>query len=309
MIDTLSSDQWLEDCDSAELYFSYLEDHIVYGEDSSFVTYKRLDPILGCKSDCDFTDLLSVPSIFTSNCDPNLYTNCSTADFALHVTQYLPPDSASLCRVAFPALSQSVANISPTQLTSNISKKINKFFILFLKIFLKFKYLDQINFMAPSMLSTLSSQDSLLVAQSLGTKKLSNLMAKTLGSNIPSDTSPNNVASISSAIPLDCFAASSSNNARRRRATSSGSNLVSLLTKMDLNNMNSNRKTFISLQILALNDSNSISSMLNSTTDSSIVNSVPSFLFNLFNLNISSIPSTNLPTAYVSYCLLFNFFV
>ena len=102
---------------------------------------------------------------------------------------------------------------------------------------LKFKYLDQITFMAPSMLSTLSPQDSLLVAQSLGTKKLSNLMAKTLGSNIPSDTSPNNVASISSAIPLDCFAASSSNNARKRRATSSGSNLVSLLTKMDLNNM------------------------------------------------------------------------
>jgi hypothetical protein len=79
-----------------------------------------LNPILGCKSDCNFVDLLSVPSVFNSFCDPNVYNNCSTNAFALDVTQYLPPDSSAMCRVAFPLLSQSLENITPDQLVNNI---------------------------------------------------------------------------------------------------------------------------------------------------------------------------------------------
>jgi hypothetical protein len=115
-------------------------------------------------------------------------------------------------------------------------------------------FLAQISFLAPSQLSNLSPENSLLVAAALGNsgKQLSSLMAKSLGANIPGNTSASSVVSISSAIPISCFSNSSPSRRRRMaslKSISSSTSLVSLLPKMDVNNMDTNRKTFIALTV------------------------------------------------------------
>ncbi len=126
-----------------------------------------------------------MPSNFTLYCDPNV-SNCSTIYFAQNVIQFLPADSASLCRVAFPLLSKSAASLSPTQLANNISNFklkmiIKKFLFYYINL------LDQISFLTPSQLNNLSPENSILIAQALTSKGLgvSPTMAKNIGANIP----------------------------------------------------------------------------------------------------------------------------
>lgn len=154
----------------------------------------------------------------------------------------------------------------------------------------------QISFLLPSQLGSFSESDSLLVAQALTSKglKLSPTMAKSLGANIPLTSSVSSLASIASSIPLECF-----NN-------TSPDNLVSLVGSMDLDNMDPFRKGFIASQIASSKNSSIIANLLIGTSDSSIVNSIPSYLFNQLNINVSSIPATNLPIAYVCFIYFFN---
>ena len=142
--------------------------------------------------------------------------------------------------------------------------------------------------------------------------KLETSMAKSLGANIPVTQSVDSVASIASSIPLECF-----NN-------TSNEKLASLVRSMDLNNMDPFRKGFIANQVFSISflsflidlkyyyfkiasskNASVIKNLLTGTTDSFIINSIPTYLLSKINLNISAIPATNLPKAFVIF-IIFN---
>lgn len=98
---------------------------------------------------------------------------------------------------------------------------------------------DQIGLLSLSDLNNFTSADSLLIAKALssGNKTVDKEMAKSLAANIPKNTKVSDVLSVASSIPLECF-----NN-------SSPSELVSVLGKMDVENMDSFRKSFIANKV------------------------------------------------------------
>ena len=109
LIDSITSNQWLSKCNAANQYYKYLEDQLVlFNDNNVWVTYTRLNSILGCKTDCNFVRLLSVSSSFTVN----------TQNFAKNVVQFLPPLAASSCRLSFPALTSQ--SLSATNLINNL---------------------------------------------------------------------------------------------------------------------------------------------------------------------------------------------
>lgn len=102
---------------------------------------------------------------------------------------------------------------------------------------------DQIGLLSMSALNNFSASDSVKIAKALssGNQKMSKEMAKSLGANIPVSASVTEVLSIASSIPLECF-----NNTKP-------SDLVSSLEKMDTDNMDSFRKSFIANKVILNN--------------------------------------------------------
>lgn len=90
-----------------------------------------------------------------------------------------------------------------------------------------------------SALNNFTGDDALKIAKALATgdQKMSKEMAKSLGANIPANTSVNDVLSIASSVPLECF-----DNAKP-------ADLISNLEKMDTDNMDSFRKSFIAKKV------------------------------------------------------------
>jgi len=78
--------------------------------------------LLGCKEDCDFQRILSVPSNFTAS---------NSVPFALTVVSYLQPDVAAECSEYFSSLSDSLQNATADDLLNDIGIQIElkpKFF-------------------------------------------------------------------------------------------------------------------------------------------------------------------------------------
>lgn len=263
-IDKLTYDDWSNNCEIAGLYLEYLSDEIVINNDNnSFVTYQRIDALLGCKTDCDFDYLLSSESNFTSD---------GSLNFVLNVIEYLPPDAASQCNDFFPDLSGVFDNVTASDCLNDINK---------------------VAFLSDSELDTLSENDSLALAAKLSNsnKKLNPSMTLSLGLNIP-DTQPiDNLTSIASSVPLDCI------------SQTSPQTLSSMYTKMDTDNMNSFRKGFIAGQIQSSNDTSAVANLLNNSADQNLISSFGVSFLNNLTLNVSTIPLKNLPTSYVSHVL------
>jgi len=133
---------WIHECDATNGYFSYLEDLLVVNQ-STYVTinrYKialnflflcwnlfinRLNPLLGCLNDCDFSYLLSKPSVFNNNglnCGNGTYNDTT---FANDVILYLTAGVASTCIYTLCSLKESASaytNPSASNLISDSSR-------------------------------------------------------------------------------------------------------------------------------------------------------------------------------------------
>jgi len=90
-----------------------------------FFFFLRINKLLGCASDCDFSYLLSVPSSFNSQgsyCGDGTYNDTA---FAADVMLYLPSDVASTCIFTFCSLASSASawlEPSASDLLGNLSK-------------------------------------------------------------------------------------------------------------------------------------------------------------------------------------------
>lgn len=194
--------------------------------------------MLVCKVDCNFKRLLSVNN--------TIFTNKTQTEFAQYVCNYLPPDSKRQCRVAFPSLATASENISASDLSNNLGNyfsifiKFPKFtisFFIFLFFYLK---IEKISFMRPDQLGKFSFNDSLAIAKALTSKngeQLSHLMAKSLGANISPSQDISSIASIASAVPLECL------------RNTDPSKLSDLISTMDVANMDPFRKGFIAARV------------------------------------------------------------
>ncbi len=97
-----------------------------------------------------------------------------------------------------------------------------------------------IGLLSLSQLNNFSSSDSLNIAKALSTKNktIEKAMAESLAANVPTNAKVTDVFSIASSIPLECF-----NN-------TAPSDLVNILAKMDVSNMNGFRKSFIANKVV-----------------------------------------------------------
>ena len=88
-------------------------------------------------------------------------------------------------------------------------------------------------------MSNFSGADSLEIAKALATadKKLDSELAKNLGRNVPKTADAKDLMSLASSIPIECF------------NQTSAADLVNNLGKMDLDNMDSFRKTFVANKV------------------------------------------------------------
>lgn len=136
-------------------------------------------------------------------------------------------------------------------------------------------------------MGSFSKEDSVKLAKALSSSKktLDPVMAKSLAQNIPDNTPLDNIASIASAVPISCI-----NN-------TSPATLVNLISSMDMENMDDMKKTFIATKITSSNNATLIENMMKSTADPAIVNSIPTK--KLASINVTDIPATNLPPAFV----------
>ena len=189
--------------------------------------------MLVCKVDCNFKRLLSVNN--------TIFTNKTQTEYAQYVVNFLPPDSKRQCRVAFPSLATASENINASDLSNNLGNYFSIFikFPKFHDIFLYLK-IEKISFMRPDQLGKFSFNDSLTIAKALTSKngeQLSHLMAKSLGANISPTQDISSIASIASAVPLECL------------RNTDPSKLSDLISTMDVANMDPFRKGFIAARV------------------------------------------------------------
>ena len=82
---------------------------------------KRIDKLLGCKTDCDFSYILQVPSSFNSmgtECGVGSYNDTA---FANNVVSYLPSDVASTCIYTLCSLINSASSYADPDAASLLS--------------------------------------------------------------------------------------------------------------------------------------------------------------------------------------------
>jgi len=281
-LSSLTAKNWMGNCQAAMLWYQYLEDQLASNANSSFVTLDKLQPVLGCKQDCNFNRLLSKQSNFTNFCVPTSPGAANCADnlntFANNVIPVLSPAAASQCKAIFTNLAATLpsADSNPAGLAAKLQSNPN-----------------QIALLSANDVATIgrNATNALAVAQSLGSIQINPVLAKSLGANLPNNTNITSVASIASGLPLSII------------KNAAPADLLTALPKMDLGNMNSFTKSFISAQIAKANDSNQIQNFLKASTDSSLVNSIPTSQLKSLNLNsidtVGSIPPNNLPKAFL----------
>ena len=199
--------------------------------------------------------------------------SANQALFGQTVIGFLPPHVGAQCRKQFSSLVSAASATNASYLALNLAT---------------------VSLLTPAQMGAFSPADSLSLAQALSTggKKLAPSMAKSLGANIASNQTLSGIASIASGLPLTVF------------SNTAAATLVSLVGSMDLGNMDGFRKGFIATKIAASNNATNIQNLLLSTSDSSIVNSIPTSLFSTLSINISAIPAANLPKAYVKWLIL-----
>jgi hypothetical protein len=169
--------------------------------------------LLGCLNDCDFSYLLSVPSVlnnYGSNCSDGTYNDTI---FANNAIKYLPADIASTCIYTLCSLNQSAAvytNPNASTLISDSSKMLKMFFFFnsFIKIYY-FIYLAFINLVSPSTLDSFSQNETLALVNSLlsSNKTLTEAQIEALAGNLPDNYSEpiGNTVALASALPLTSF--------------------------------------------------------------------------------------------------------
>ena len=161
--------------------------------------------MIACKQDCNFKRLLSVKN--------SVFTSISENQFFKIVIKYLPPNAKLLCQSVF----KTFLNISD--------------------------FLDDsgdVSFLNFDQLNKLTSNESLMIAKSLNNKideKISQLIIKLIGINIPDIIDATEIPSIASSIPLKCF------------TNSDPHKIAESLNLMDLENMNSFRKVFLAYKV------------------------------------------------------------
>jgi len=283
-LSSLTAQNWRSNCQAAQLWYQYLEDQIVANDNSSFVTIDKLLPVLGCKQDCNFNRLLSKQSNFTGFCVPTSSgaPNCGTNlnAFANNVIPVLPPNAASQCKTIFTSLAAALpsASSNPAGLATQLQSNPNQISLLSSK--------------DVALLGT-NATNAISVAQALGSSgiQINPVLARSLAVNLPPTTNITTVASLASGLPLSIL------------KNAVAADLLTALPKMDLGNMNPFTKSFISGQIAKANDSSTIQNFLKLSTDTSLVNSIPTSQLISLNLNsidaVSSIPPNNLPKAFL----------
>lgn len=83
---------------------------------NKIINHFRLNKVLICRENCDFTRLLSVQSNFTDS------NKTATSYFIDNLLDKLPSQSALLCNDAFPSLKTKFSNATASDVIGNISK-------------------------------------------------------------------------------------------------------------------------------------------------------------------------------------------
>ncbi len=96
-----------------------------------------------------------------------------------------------------------------------------------------------IGLLSPIDLGSFSISEAMSIANALSNsnRKVDSMMAKSLGVNIPANKSITNFLTIASAVPLECF------------SNSPAPDLIKGLAKMDLNNMDTFKKSYTTSQV------------------------------------------------------------
>lgn len=147
--------------------------------------------------------------------------------------------------------------------------------------------------MSPFQIGSYSIIDSVIIAKALTKSniKMSVSNTKSIGVKIPKTQSLAEIASIASGLSLT--------NIKNTDAT----RLASLVQNMDLANMNSFQKGYITTIVTSSKSVIAVKTLLRSTSDQTIINSVPNYLFSSLSRYVadptSDLDASNLPLAYV----------
>lgn len=117
-------------------------------------------------------------------------------------------------------------------------------------------------------------------------KTLTDEQLERLANNIPADTPIEKLSILADKLPLDFF------------DKTDPAKLANTVKSFDLNSMDESRKVFIAASIASSLNPDAISNLLKSTSDPSIIGSIPSYL--LQSIDTSSIPASSLPDSYVN---------
>jgi len=274
-IDNITAVMWETQCNAALDYLSYMADMVVVYDQASYVTTTRINKLLGCASDCDFSYLLSVPSSFNSQgsyCGDGTYNDTA---FAADVMLYLPSDVASTCIFTFCSLASSAsAWLEPS--ASDLLGNLN--------------YLSLAD---PSALDSFSESDSIALAASIASsgKELTDAQIEALAGNLPDTYSVplDNLTALANAIPLTVF------------DSTPPADLVALIAngKLSLSTMDDSRKVYIANTIVNSQDPVIIRNLLLATSDSTVLNAIPASLFSDLSVNITGVASSRIPPSYL----------
>jgi len=277
-------------CNTAMMFYQYLEDLIVIGGDNgTLVTTALLGLGIACKPDCNFNRLFSVASFYTGNVTSSgnnaVYTATINTNIPILIP-FLPPQAAAQCRNQFPSL---VSGLASSLNSSNPAATANALA----------SNPGNIAFMRPDQLASLGSGSggaaaaaSIAASLTTGGISLSPIMARSLAQNIPNGTNITGIAAVASGLPLHILA-------NQRPA-----DLLQSLGSMDLNNMPPQRQTFIANQIISgLNNSDSIKSFLQKTNNPQMISAISTAQLRSLGLAtpsaIAAIPAVNLPKAFL----------
>ena len=146
-------------------------------------------------------------------------------------------------------------------------------------------------------LTKLNSSQSLALLTNLSSSSLDSDSQKALASNLPTNTSLSTVVSSAAYVPIQLI------------TNTNSSQLASLISNMNLNDMTADKAAYIASQVSKSNDTSTIKSMLvNGNGNSKITNSVQLNVLNSQNTtSLTSLPANQLPTSFVRILTHFKF--
>jgi hypothetical protein len=264
LVDAATDKYWLENCPVTDNLRKFLEGDLKKAgleavKRESLLIIGRYNKTVFCKRDCNFDDVVKLGK----NPQSSMMTLVNnSAAFGKLIMPLMDPKVQRQCRNTI------AKNVVPPKTASEIKSD-----------------LSLISLLTPTTLNNFSKSDSLEIAKALalGSKNLDKEASKSLGKNIPKDANAKDLLSLASSIPIECF------------NTTLTSDLVNGLGKMDVENMDSFRKTFIANKILKNGTKTEVEKFLTDNNDPVMRNAVSAKIIEDLKIDISTIPAKNLP--------------